>query len=625
MVRIGATGKVVDTARRRSPSSGSGRRSRRALGRLSVSALLAGAVLMGFGSPAVASNHSTGEAVLTSSSTTAFTYANTDTWGTTWSDNPFSPSFPIIGNDLVFEPLALNLAPSLTRFAPQLATSWTAKGQQLTVKLRSGLKWQDGSPLTSKDVYDSALLYGTESTVMPDLSNITAPNPSEVVFTVRPGLPVPLAEDTILGMIVVPSSVYGRFVTPGLKQEELRYDAAAAANPTAASKSPAATRLQAAVKRLEDYKPATMVGDGPYQLKSITSLQAKLVKWPQYWGARRVHLPTVVVTNTTSNAIEAGLVANTLDMAYADLPKAVTQRWLKIPGAHVVKVPAFQVILDVNDAKYPLNLTAVRQAIAYVMPRKTMNETDPASTDMVHMDGITPATQKLTLTKKQVASLNAYPVDTAKAAKLLESAGFHKRGGQWITPKGTPFKLQFSVYAQQFNVLEEEQVAAKALDRFGIKSSVEGIGSVATWESDIQTGNFELEDWLVGGNDPLQQLAGMIGTSQNFNSATQRGIGFGPVLKVPGLGKVNVPQTITKEAASVAPGPKMDRLTYDWARLVNRELPVIPYNMFTSPFEYSTSRFKDWLPTSSDLWAVGGSNPIGLMALMFERGYIRPR
>lgn len=612
------------------PASGFGRIASRGKGRalasLSVSVALISTVLMGGGAQAaISKGASVHRGLLTASSNATFKYANTDTWGTTWSYNPFSPSFPDVGYDLVFEPLALNLAPSLTQFAPQLATSWKVKGHELIVTLRRGMAWQDGSRVTSKDVYDSALLYGTQSNIMPDLTNISAPKPSEVVFTVRPNLPVPLAEDTLLGMNVVPSSVYGKFITSGLKQEELSYDSAASSNPTAAAKSAAATELTNAAKKLEGYKPATMVGDGPYELKSMTTLQAKLVKWPHYWAAGHIHVPTVVVTNPTTNTIEAGLVGNTLDMTNADVPKAVMQRYLGMRGAHVLKVPAFQIVLDVNDAKYPLNLTSVRQALAYVMPRRTMNETDPASTTMVHMDGISPAAQNATLTKKQVSSLNTYPVDTAKATKLLESAGFHKRGGHWVTSKGTPFTLTLSVYSQQANVLEEEQVAAHAFDRFGIKASVEGIGSVATWESDIQTGNFELEDWLVGGDDPLQQLAGLIGTSQNFNSKTQRGIGFGPTMKVPGLGRVNVPQTITKEAASVPPGAEMTRLTYDWARLVNRELPVIPYNMYTIPVEYSTARFKDWLPTKSNLWSLAGTNAIGLLALMLERGYIRPR
>ncbi|MEM3454557.1 MAG: ABC transporter substrate-binding protein, partial [Thermoproteota archaeon] len=40
-----------------------------------------------------------------------------------------------------------------SKYYPELATNWTYDGNWLVVKLRNDVKWHDGQPFTSKDVW----------------------------------------------------------------------------------------------------------------------------------------------------------------------------------------------------------------------------------------------------------------------------------------------------------------------------------------------------------------------------------------------------------------------------------------------------------------------------------------
>jgi peptide/nickel transport system substrate-binding protein len=130
---------------------------------------------------------------------------------------------------------------SLTSFTPQLASSWTSSGNTLAIHLRPGVKWQDGKAVTSTDVYDTIVLDGTNATAgwlyIPDVS---APNPNEVVITTRAGTNAALLEDQLFTAAILPSSVYGQFVTPGLKADDVAYYAKEFTDPAAAQKMPQA-------------------------------------------------------------------------------------------------------------------------------------------------------------------------------------------------------------------------------------------------------------------------------------------------------------------------------------------------------------------------------------------------
>jgi peptide/nickel transport system substrate-binding protein len=576
-----------------------------------------------------------------SSATAYLQWAPSSQWGTTWSLNMYNPLSIDIVRGLVVQPLALENVPSLTSFTPQLASSWSVSGDTLTIQVRPGAKWQNGQPVTSTDVYDTIALDGTNGSAgWLYISSVSTPDPHEVAVTARPGTNMTLLEDDLLPSYIWPASTYGRFVTPALAQDDAAYYAQDYKNPAAAAKMPQYSAIQAVFKKLSAYNVPTMTGDGPFKLKAINTAEALLVKWPGFYAASSIHIAGIDYINDPTQNIYPLLYSGGADFSNAYMSPALLKEWEATPGANTAIPHGFTFNLVFNDHAYPLNMTAVRQAIAYVIPRASMvasayggsSVKDRGGVENEYPDGL-PTYLNSYLTPSELASLNTYPVNDAKAASLLQSAGFHKSGGNWIMPNGKPFTLSFLASSVTTDIIESLEDATSALKAFGISSSVDATeGAVAT--QDTYSGDFQLSAESSSGPDPLLHFNTMLGPTNNFETlgayAGDRGLGFGPTAAVPGLGTVDVPATIAQEAEQVGPGPQMNTLTYDWARLVNQQLPYLTYGTKVYQFPFSSQHFTDWPPMNSQgtspLWNIMGQdgyNP-GL-ALMLEDGYIRPK
>ncbi len=564
-------------------------------------------------------------------------------WGTTWSLNAYSPIALTIGEGLIQLPLAVENDPSLTSFTPQLASSWAVSGNTLTIHLRPGVKWQDGKTVTSKDVYDTIVLDGTNNTAgWLYIAGVSAPNPSEVVVSVRPGTNIALLEDQLFTVTMLPASTYGQFVTPSLEQEDAAYFAEDFKNPAAAQKMPQYAAMQAAFKKLSGYNVPKIIGDGPFTLKAINTAEALLVKWPGFYDAAKVHIPGIDYLNDQNQAIYPKLFSDAADFSNVYMSPSILKRWQSTQGSHTAIPRGFTFSLVFNSHAYPLNMTAVRQAIAYVIPRANMVASAYGGSSIADRggvlntvpDGLPTYLNPLYLTPSQISQLNTYPVNHAKATSLLEGAGFHKRGATWIMPNGKPFTLTFLVNSATSDIVSSFDEASSALTAFGIKSNLDATQGT-TQSNDVFKGDFQLSMDLQGGPNPLynnfDQLLGSITNYENLgNFSGDRGLGFGPTMNVPGLGKVDIPATIDSESEKVGPGPAMNKLVWDWARLINQQLPFITYATKVYQFPYSSQGFTNWPPMNSQgtspMWNVlGQGNMTQELTVMLENGYIKPK
>jgi peptide/nickel transport system substrate-binding protein len=638
------TGKGDPPPRRPAP----GRRRRRSLAL--AAAGLAVALLAAACSGGSSGDGSTGTAAY-------LKWAPCCSWATTWSLNMYSPVALLIGEGLVQLPLAVENDPSLTSFTPQLASSWSVSGDTLTINLRPGVNWQNGKPVTSTDVYDTLALNGAGGAGVGGttgggpgsgtggwlyISKVSAPNPHQVVVTTRPGTDIALLEDQLFPLTILPSSTYGQFVTPGLEQDDAAYYAEDLKDPTAAAKTPQYAAMEAAFKKASAYNVSTMIGDGPFELKAINTAEALLVKWPGFYDAASIHIPGIDYLNDQNQAIYPLLLGGQADFSNVYMSPAILKEWQGTPGSNTAIPQGFAFNLVFNSHAYPLNMTAVRQAIAYVIPRANMvasaygdsSVADRGGVLNEYPDGLPSYENPLYLTPSELSSLNTYPVNDAKAASLLRSAGFHFSGGKWIMPNGKPFTLSFLVNSGTTDIVSSFDSAATALTAFGISSSLDATqGTIQV--QDVFDGDFQLSQDLQGGPNPLyNNIDQLLGSITNFetlgNYAGDRGLGFGPTMTVPGLGTVDISSTIDRESEQVGPGPEMNSLVYDWARLVNQQLPFITYATKVYQFPFSSQRFTDWPPMNSQgtspLWDILGQGNINQgLTLMLEDGYIRPK
>lgn len=561
-------------------------------------------------------------------------------WNTTWSFNPYNVNQLGIQNDFVSMRLAIVKSPSLTEFIPQLADKWAVENGKLNVHLRDDAKWQDGTPVTSKDLHDTAILNGLRGDgFWNDITSVDVVDDKTVAFTLREGQPESLAKLDILNSIrPYPSSVYGKLVTDALKQDVIKYFRTLQQSPEQATKLPESKRMGDAFKDLAALKVDKLIGNGPFQLENITTKEAKLVKWNEFWDAGKIKFAGIRYLNGSTQTVYPQLFSGNVHLSNVYMPPPILNRWKTTQESNTALPLGFGFTIAFNSNQKPLDSKAVRQALAYVIPRQQISEaaygTDEAAggTWKEVNTGISPTLEQIYLKPEQLDKLNKYPVDPAKATALLQGEGFTKKGDQWIKPDGKPFTMRFTVNAETTDIVTSFNSAAKALTAFGIKSDVNAT-SGAQQDADQHNGDFQAGMAFVGGNNPLSMYNSLLGPGYNFtrqgNYAGKRGIGFGPAKNVPGLGQVDVASTIDRQVRSVEPGEEMNKQVWNWAQLVNDEVPYIWYATKVYQFPFSTKDFTNWPPLgenkTSELWDIISADMTGGLSLAMQQGYITPK
>ncbi|MFF0342473.1 ABC transporter substrate-binding protein [Kribbella sp. NPDC004875] len=594
----------------------------------------------GGGSPAGNSGKDAGGTAAAGDSSKFLTFFPCCSWGTTWSYNPYNVNQLGIQNDFISMRLAIVKSPSLTEFIPQLADKWAVENGKLNVHLRDDAKWQDGTPLTSKDLHDTAILDGLRGDgFWSDITGVDVVDEKTVAFTLKPGQPESLAKLDILNSIrPYPSSVYGKLVTDGLKQDVVKYFRTLQQNPEQAAKLPEFKRMGDAFKNLAQLKVDKLIGNGPFRLENITTKEAKLVKWTDFWDADKIKFAGIQYLNGATQTVYPQLFSGNVHLSNVYMPPPILNRWKTTPESNTALPLGFGFTIVFNSNQKPLDSKAVRQALAYVIPRQQISEaaygTDEAAggTWKEINTGISPTLEKIYLKPEQLEKLNKYPVDLAKATTLLQGEGFTKKGDQWIKPDGKPFTLTFTANAETTDIVTSFNSAAKALTAFGIKSEVNAT-SGAQQDADQHNGDFQAGMAFVGGSNPIAMYNSLLGPGYNFtrlgNYAGKRGIGFGPKKNVPGLGEVDVVSTIDQQARTVEPGEEMNKQVWNWAQMVNEEVPYIWYATKVYQFPFSTKEFTNWPPLgdnkSSELWDIISADMNGGLSLAMQQGYITPK
>lgn len=621
-----------------------------------IGALVAAAAMLAAvcGSASEASSTTSGNTVLTAAQG-GQPFTTTDSWGpTSWSYNPFVPGyFTGFGVQLTLTiGEKSNNRSKEFNLLPQLVSSVTVnpKTDVLTMHLVKGAKFTNGEPVNAMDVIDTYFVQAiTQNGIFLDfISNMTAPNPTTVVVT-PPKSAVEshtnLRGGAMSGLAPQPMSEYGQFLPPGMKQKIVSYynmlrNPATAA---AAQKSSAYKSIEADYKKLEKYDPKKVIGDGPFILKGVGTATATEVKSPTYFGASKVHVRKLQLINTVSSTagVYPLLYSHGIDWYGGGTPSSTDySQWMATPGAHaeLQNMDTTENLLF-NNKKYPFTLTPVRQAIAYLINRKTLAETEDGgklidSKPDPRPDGLGTMLSSIWLSASQRAELNPYRYSPSKATKLLKSVGFHKVGGHWMTPRG-PFTTQVvAPSVPESAVLFAKEVAAM-LSSFGIKATASTVPTTS-YTPQENKGDFQIAwaNGVAGNLNPVCGIAqGGLGSPTNYSFGTtgaftagEPGIGFGPSFNVPGQGTVKlVSYSIDKECQDIAPGPKLAAATWDWAQVANRQLPFLTYADDNTVIFYSTFHYVHWPPKSSYMWQVAGIHTPQALLLMIEHGYISPK
>jgi len=292
---------------------------------------------------------------------------------------------------------------------PSLAQSWTISpdGLTYTFNLRHGVKWQDGAPFTSADVIFTLKKFlpvapGAAQAVISDISKVYADGPYKAVVQLKQRYDPFLSAMVDTNLMMEPVHIYGN--------KNVLTDNQANDHP---------------------------IGTGPFIFKSwIRGQKITFVRNPHYWGATpkdpipwisQVVVDEIPSPSTTVDAMLNGSIDFVPD---SELPTTSIKQLETSACCRAVLVhdtPSFNVIFT-NITRAPFNNVKVRQALYMAINRTTINQDALSGYATPSLSPI-PSTYAQ-LWDPKLNLLKQYPYDPAKAAAMLNAAGYPVKNGE---------------------------------------------------------------------------------------------------------------------------------------------------------------------------------------------------
>jgi peptide/nickel transport system substrate-binding protein len=374
----------------------------------------------------------------------------------------------------------------------------SADGKTWTVKIRPGAKWQDGQPLTAKDVafsYNVIIDNGLTSFLqaVKDIKKAVALDDTTVQFTMS----APKADMLYVYVYIIPEHIWGQ-VKP-------------------------ATLERSYVNKLP------IVGSGPFQITEFKSGDyTKLVRNPDYWGNSvpewgRPKVDEIIFqAYTNPDTMTQDLLAGTVDAAQgvpsAQFPglqsnpdlKAISYNFINwdyidynsydspdSKGNPVLRDPAFRVALD-----YAIDRDKIVSLVynGRAAPGYTMITTNTWRDPDFHWEP--PAGVKR-------------PFDIAKGNALLDAAGYKDTNGDGIREdkKGRPISLRLWALADSTSTQAEGKLITGWFQQLGLKIVFEVVDNGAAsdamyaWSGNVPAPDYDMILWFWDGyNDPGSTL-----------------------------------------------------------------------------------------------------------------------
>ena len=439
----------------------------------------------------------------------------------------------------------------------------SADGTVITVKLKPGLKWNDGEALKASDV-TFTMGYGPNKS--PELVSAEAPDDTTVVLTYsKPhftGLSLTLGSTWI-----VPEHVWGKIT-----------DYMAETNP----------------------KP---VGSGPYMLKTFSDAAYTVAANPNYRDGEPAVKEVQYIGLDSNQSAQDLLATGKLDWVgqFIANPDAVTSKGT-ISTLNLQQDPTVMIACSSAEQGCTGAQTdpAVRQAINVAINRSSIREKAFAG---LAGEG-NPAFLLLPRDKGWLGdeANGASPQDpnAAEAGKILEAAGYMKGSDGFYGKDGKAIDLDlfspdgWTDYNDAVKLIAEEAGAA------GIKITPRTVSDAEYW-TPISSGDFQLAMYGLAASivaDPYSTY------SEYFAGTSTAKVGADPVSGQNYSRYANP----TVDAAVVAAGATNDEATKKAAYAtiqteIARDLPYIPVVLNASQSFFNTKDFSGW-PSADNLYAV---------------------
>ncbi len=514
---------------------------------------------------------------------------------------------PILSGSYLIEIPYQNLA--IYRWADKkwdylIAESHASAADAFTVKLRKGIKWDDGKDVTSRDAATTfwiARLLG--SAIWNFADDLETPDDQTIRFKLKKSSA--LLERNILRTGIRPTAVYGTFAD---RAKDL----------FKAGKTTADDTVKALRKELTEYSVAAPSSNGPYKIdpKTLTEAQLTMVRNPGGLFADKVNFDKIVVLNGDTDQVTPVILAGDADYSTSFFPiateKAFEQKGLKIVRGpfytgpslyfHWVNAPQFQ------NPK-------LRQAVAFALDRDEANKV--AYGDKTRAPRWAAGTSDTLLEKwlsaDEQSKLTAYKKDTAKAESLLKDAGYAKGGdGVWARDgKKLEFDLKYPSDFADWSAVATN--IAEQLNKFGIKITLRG-APFSTHSTEFNEGKFVLGFHAWGAANPHPQPS-MVRPIRQFNTTASGGGQKYPVKQKTSQGDVDF-EALLVQAEDIDEAKQKDAIKR-FTVAFNELLPCLPLaERFNNAPINDQARVAGWPSLDDKIFTNGGGDNFTLILIM---------
>ena len=460
---------------------------------------------------------------------------------------------------LYINPLQDTAAPT-----PLLATSyaWNAADTQLTFKIRSGVKWSDGTAFSAQDVAYTFNLLKANSSLDTD-SLWSAPSSGGAGLT-----SVTASGGTVTMNFSANASVYF-------------YDVA--------NMTPIVPEhIWSTVGNPTNYYDTKPVGTGPFTVASCGADNIKYSANPTYWMPNEPHVQTVDYPAYLSNDPANNDLASGKDNWGGQYIPSVNAFYLsKSSNFHIWSPPVSNVSLIPNMAQGPTANVDVREAIAYALNRTEIAAIgEQGEEQAANQTGVITPTFNAYLNSSALTASGYSTANTTKAAQLLSEAGYSTSHPLSLTVKNT---TGYSDWDADLQVVKQE------LANIGINLTTEDEAG-NTFTSDLQDGNFQLAFYgPPGGPTPYYELHQML-DSANYAAVGTTAQGDYGRYKNPA-----VDQLFGQYAAATSQATQEAAMKQIETYMIN-DVPLIPVIEAVDWYQYSTADLVGW-PSAGDPYA----------------------
>lgn len=532
--------------------------------KFAVAAVVLATALAGCTSPSTSPTTSPGASSAAPTSSRALRVWAGSTTPITIDFNPFHVDTALYGTyGPIYEPLFFFNQLKADPPTPMIGESYTynADGKELTIKLRSGLKWSDGQPLTAADVVFT-LGYGPNKTE--HLLSAKATDDTTLVLTYD--TPQFTNASTLLGAtMIVPKHVWSK-VSNYMKETN--------SNP---------------------------VGSGAYVVKTTSDASYTLT-------ANSAYRDPVPITNVQFLGIDS-------NQSGQDLLTTGQIDWTGMFVANPDSVTNTGAIATMNQQQDPTTIItcadaakgckgdqtdpAVRQAINVAIDRSQLAE--KAWVNLVGKANpafvLLPRDSKW-LTDQSLAE-SPQSTDIAKAAQILEAAGYTKDAKGFYGKGGKEINLDLFSPDGWTDYNDAAKLIAEQAGKAGIKITPRTVSEAEYWtpvtNGDFQMAMYGLTQSVVA--DPFSNY------DQYFNGKSTAKVGSAPVRGQNYARYSNPSVDAAVEAAAATNDEAIKKAEYAKIQAaIATDLPYIPVVLNASQAFFNTKNFSGW-PNDGDLYA----------------------